>query len=205
MSITYGYVRVSSRDQNIDRQMIAMHEQGIQDSKIYVDKLTGKDFNRPKYKQLLRKVKAGDILFVKSIDRLGRNYEEIMEQWKLLTKQKGVDIVVIDLPLLDTRNQINGITGTFISDMVLQVLSYVAQIERENIHQRQMEGIRAAKLKGIRFGRPKKEKPANFVEVFHLWEKGEISMREAARRTGVTHHTFSDWIKESTNAKNPFA
>ena len=150
---TYGYIRVSSHDQNEDRQLIALHEVGVQDADIYIDKQSGKDFERPQYKRLLRKLKRGDLLYVKSIDRLGRNYAEILEQWRILTKDKGIDIVVLDMPLLDTRRG-KDLMGTFLSDIVLQVLSFVAENERVNIRQRQAEGIAAAKARGVRFGRP---------------------------------------------------
>lgn len=150
---TYGYIRVSSRDQNEDRQRIALHEAGVPDENVYTDKQSGKDFNRPQYKRLLRKMKRDDLLCIKSIDRLGRNYAEILEQWRVLTKQKGIDIVVLDMPLLDTRRG-KDLMGTFLSDIVLQVLSFVAENERVNIHQRQAEGIAAAKARGVRFGRP---------------------------------------------------
>lgn len=191
----YGYVRVSSKDQNIDRQMEAMKEQGITLDRIYIDKMSGKDFNRPKYKKLLKKIVPGDILFVKSIDRLGRNYDEIIEQWRNLTKNKEIDIVVIDFPLLDTRNKINGITGKFISDLVLQIMSYVAEIERDNIHQRQAEGIRTAKAKGVKFGRPQLEIPDEFYEIYEMWRGNEISLRGAAKKLGTNHHTVKKWIE----------
>ena len=158
----YGYVRVSSREQNIDRQMTAMKEQGIAKEKIFVDRATGKNFNRKGYKRMMRKVKPGDEIFIKSIDRLGRNYDEIITQWKIITKDKAVHIVVIDFPLLDTRKHVNGLTGTFIADLMLQVMSYVAQIERENTHKRQLEGIREARKRGVRFGRRPIAKPDNF-------------------------------------------
>ena len=155
----YGYVRVSTKEQNEDRQMIALQEFPVLEKNIYMDKLSGKNFNRPQYKRLLRKLKPGDLLVVKSIDRLGRNYEEILLQWRMITKEKRVDVVVLDMPLLDTRKSGSDLTGTFVADLVLQILSYVAQTERENIHQRQMEGIAAAKLRGVQFGRPSKAVP----------------------------------------------
>ena len=161
MSATYGYIRVSSREQNEGRQIIALGEVGVSGRMIYMDKQSGKDFNRPQYKKLLRKLKKDDLLYVKSIDRLGRNYTEILEQWRILTKEKGVDIVVLDMPLLDTRRG-KDLMGTFLSDIVLQVLSFVAENERTNIRQRQAEGIAAAKAKGIRFGRPPRPLPENF-------------------------------------------
>ncbi|WP_041140012.1 recombinase family protein [Beduini massiliensis] len=194
MKQKYGYVRVSSKDQNIDRQMAAMNMAGISVRKIFVDKLSGKDFNRPKYQKLVRRLKFGDELYIKSIDRLGRNYDEIIEQWHYLTRKKDIDIIVLDFPLLDTRNQINGITGKFIADLVLQILSYVAQIERENIHQRQMEGIKEAKKRGVHFGRPKQPLPDNFYEIAAAWQMSKISKREAARRLNISHTTFSRWL-----------
>lgn len=191
----YGYVRVSSKEQNIDRQMTAMKEHGVAKETIFIDKATGKTFNRKGYKRMIRKIKPGDEVFIKSIDRLGRNYTEIIEQWKVITKKKKADIIVIDFPLLDTRKKVNGLTGTFIADLVLQVMSYVAQIERENTHKRQMEGIREAKKKGVHFGRKSIEQPDNFEEVAGLWKEGEISLREGAMLLGVSHSTFSRWLK----------
>ena len=190
----YGYVRVSSREQNIDRQMTAMKEQGIAEEKIFVDRATGKNFNRKGYKRMMRKVKPGDEIFIKSIDRLGRNYDEIITQWKIITKDKAVHIVVIDFPLLDTRKHVNGLTGTFIADLVLQVLSYVAQIERENTHKRQLEGIREARKRGVRFGRRPIAKPDNFDEVAALWQNGQVSLRAGAKLLNVSHATFSKWL-----------
>jgi DNA invertase Pin-like site-specific DNA recombinase len=191
----YGYVRVSSREQNIDRQMTAMKEQGIAKEKIFVDRATGKNFNRKGYKRMMRKVKPGDEIFIKSIDRLGRNYDEIITQWKIITKDKAVHIVVIDFPLLDTRKHVNGLTGTFIADLVLQVMSYVAQIERENTHKRQLEGIREARKRGVRFGRRPIAKPDNFDEVAALWQNGQVSLRAGAKLLNVSHATFSKWLK----------
>lgn len=160
----YGYVRVSSTDQNEERQLIALREKGVDDKNVYMDKQSGKDFDRPQYKKLLRKMKQGDLLYILSIDRLGRNYEEIQSQWRVLTKEKGIDICVIDMPLLDTRQGKN-LMGTFIADLVLQILSFVAQSERENIRKRQEQGIAAAKAKGVKFGRPEKEVPDNFARL----------------------------------------
>ena len=160
----YGYIRVSSTDQNEDRQLIALHGKGIPDNRIYMDKQSGKDFNRPKYKRLVRRVKQGDLLYILSIDRLGRNYREIQEQWRLLTQEKGIDICVLDMPLLDTR-QGKDLMGTFIADLVLQILSFVAQSERESIRKRQAEGIAAAKARGVKFGRPPVPLRGNFYEV----------------------------------------
>ena len=193
MSQLYGYVRVSTREQNEARQIIALHQFCVPDERIYLDKQSGKDFNRPAYKRLLRTLRPGDVLAVQSIDRLGRNYEEILEQWRLLTKKKGVAMVVLDMPLLDTRNT-RDLTGTLIADIVLQLLSYVAQKERESIRQRQAEGIAAAKERGVRFGRPEKENPGRFFLLYDDWKKGEISGREAARQLGVTHQTFFKWV-----------
>lgn len=185
----YGYARVSSTDQNEDRQMIALHQAGVEDRFIYMDKQSGKDFNRPQYQKLLRKLRADDLLYIKSIDRLGRNYEEIQKQWRLLTKDKGVDICVIDMPLLDTRRG-KDLVGTFLSDIVLQVLSFVAENERNNIRQRQAEGIAAARARGVHLGRPVKEAPADFAHIVKAWEKKEITMAEAMRLTGMSETTF---------------
>lgn len=185
----YGYVRVSSRDQNEDRQLIAMKELSIPDKNIFMDKQSGKDFNRPQYKKLLRRLKRDDLLYIKSIDRLGRNYEEIQNQWRILTKEKGIDIVVLDMPLLDTRRG-KDLMGTFLSDIVLQVLSFVAENERTNIKQRQAEGIAAAKAKGIRFGRPPKPLPENFHLVYQQWKAGKITGVAAAKACGMPMSTF---------------
>lgn len=185
----YGYVRVSSKDQNEDRQLIALREVGVQDKNIFVDKQSGKDFNRPKYKCLLKKLKSDDLLYIKSIDRLGRNYEEIQNQWRILTKDKKVDIVVLDMPLLDTRRG-KDLVGTFLSDIVLQVLSFVAENERTNIKQRQAEGIAAAKARGVRFGRPPAALPENFYQVYQQWKAGRITGLEAARRCDMPMSTF---------------
>ena len=195
MSQTYGYARVSTKEQNEERQLIALREFGIGDRQIYVDKQSGKDFEREQYRRLVRKLKGGDVLVIKSIDRLGRNYEEILEQWRLLTKEKAVDIVVLDMPLLDTRRS-RDLTGTLIADIVLQLLSYVAQTEREFIRQRQAEGIEAAKARGVRFGRRPMKRPPQFAELKERWEKGEISARQAARELEITHRTFLLWAKE---------
>ncbi len=186
---TYGYVRVSSRDQNEDRQLIALHEQGIPDKNIYMDKQSGKDFNRPQYKKLVRKLRKDDLLYIKSIDRLGRNYEEIQNQWRILTKEKGADIVVLDMPLLDTRRG-KDLMGTFLSDIVLQVLSFVAENERTNIKQRQAEGIAAAKARGVRFGRPPKPLPENFHSAYQRWRAGKITGLAAAAECGMPMSTF---------------
>ncbi|MBU5463692.1 recombinase family protein [Anaerotignum sp. MSJ-24] len=186
---TYGYIRVSSTDQNDDRQIIALHEFGINDSFIYADKQSGKDFNRPQYRKLMKKLKPGDLLCILSIDRLGRNYEEIQNQWRILTKEKGVDICVIDMPLLDTR-QGKDLLGTFIADLVLQVLSFVAQNERENIRKRQAEGIAAAKKRGVKFGRPEKPLPENFEEIHKSWRNKELTLKQAAVACNMPVGTF---------------
>ena len=186
---TYGYVRVSTKDQNEDRQLIALHELGLSDKYIYVDKQSGKDFNRPQYQKLLRKLRPGDLLYIKSIDRLGRNYEEIQNQWRVLTKEKGVDICIVDMPILDTRRG-KDLLGTFISDLVLQLLSFVAENERTNIKQRQAEGIAAAKAKGVRFGRPPKPLPENFHSVYQQWKQGSITGTAAAKECGMPLSTF---------------
>jgi len=191
----YGYIRVSSMDQNIDRQMIALEGLGIPRKNIYLDKQSGKDFNRPNYKRLLKKLRKGDILFIKSIDRLGRNYEEIQNQWRIITKEIGVDIVVIDMPLLDTRRDKN-LLGTFISDIVLQLLSFVAENERVNIRQRQIEGIAAAKKRGVRFGRPVKELPQDFDDIVRRWEHKEISIDEILKTYMISESTFYRRLRE---------
>lgn len=191
----YAYIRVSSREQNVARQVEAMKQQGISKEKIYIDKQSGKNFDRPQYKKLMKKLCENDILYVKSIDRLGRNYDEIIEQWRYLTKKKKIDIVVLDFPLLDTRQQIHGLTGKFIADLVLQIMSYVAQIERENTKQRQREGIQLAKERGVQFGRPEAKIPDGFEQMYCLWKKQEISKREASRRLKTSHTMFSRWIE----------
>ena len=186
---TYGYIRVSSRDQNEDRQLIAMREIDVPEKNIYTDKQSGKDFERPQYKKLVRKLKRDDLLYIKSIDRLGRNYEEIQNQWRLLTKDKGVDICVIDMPLLDTRRG-KDLVGTFLSDIVLQVLSFVAENERVNIRARQAEGIAAAKARGVRFGRPPRPLPENYHSAYQRWKAGKITGTAAARECGMPLSTF---------------
>ncbi len=192
---TYGYVRVSTKDQNESRQMAAMQEFGVGDSCIILDKQSGKNFDRPGYRRLVRKLKAGDTLVIKSIDRLGRNYDEILEQWRLLTKEKQIAIVVLDMPLLDTR-QGRDLTGVLIADIVLQLLSYVAQTEREFNHQRQAEGIAAAKARGVHFGRKYKDRGENYKSVMAAWRKGKISGRAAAKELGVAHGTFQRWCRD---------
>lgn len=191
---TYGYFRVSTKERNEDRQMVAMREFGVKDRCIVLDKQSGKDFDRPWYRQLTQKLKAGDTLVIKSIDRLGRSYDEILEQWRLLTKEKQVAIVVLDMPLLDTR-QGRDLTGVLIADIVLQLLSYVAQTEREFNRQRQAEGIAAAKAKGVHFGRNFKDRGENYGSIMAAWKRGELSDRAAARELGVAHGTFQRWRK----------
>ena len=185
----YGYVRVSTSEQNEERQRIALLEMGVPKERIYVDKLSGKDFERPEYKKLLRRLDDQSVLYVKSIDRLGRNYVDLNEQWRRITKEKGADIVVIDMPILDTRREKN-LMGTFISDVVLALLSYVAESERHNIKQRQEEGIRAAKQRGVRFGRPQKPLPENFKEACRRWDSGELVGRQAAMLCDMPLSTF---------------
>lgn len=193
----YGYVRVSSKDQCEDRQLLALKEFGIVERNIYTDKISGKNFNRPQYHRLMKKLKQGDVVVILSIDRLGRNYDEIQNQWRIITKEKQADIVVLDMPLLDTRkSQNNDLTGTFIADLVLQILAYVAQIERENIKRRQKEGIHAAKCRGVQFGRPRKNIPDNFDDVKGKWEKSEINSRQAAQILGISQNTFLRWSHE---------
>lgn len=191
----YGYVRVSTVDQNEERQMVAMRRLGIHERQIYKDKQSGKDFNRPMYRKLVRKLKKGDVLHIPSIDRLGRNYEDIQNQWRYLTREKEVDISVIDMPLLDTRRG-KDLMGTFLADIVLQVLSFVAQNERENIRRRQAEGIAAAKANGIKFGRPAIATPDNFPEIVRRWESGAIKAREAAVLCGMCESTFYHRLRE---------
>lgn len=195
MGNVYGYVRVSSKDQNEDRQVITMRDMQIPEENIFIDKQSGKDFNRPQYKRLIRKVKANDLICIKSIDRLGRNYGEILEQWKIITKDKGVDLYVIDMPILDTRREKN-LLGTFISDLVLTLLSYVAENERATIRQRQAEGIAAAKARGVHFGRTPKPLPVNFHEVYQKWKKKKITVKEAAEQCGMPQTTFYEKAKK---------
>ena len=194
----YGYARVSSKDQNGDRQLIALNEIGIEGKNIYLDKQSGKDFERPQYKRLLRKLKKDDLLYIKSIDRLGRNYEEILQQWRVLTKEKGIDIVVLDMALLDTRRG-KDLMGTFLSDIVLQVLSFVAENERINIRQRQAEGIAAAKAKGVKFGRPPRPLPENFYEIHKAWRGKKITLKEAANACDLPPGTFYDKARRYEN------
>ena len=196
----YGYARVSAKDQSLARQLDALQELGLSDDFIFTDKASGKDFNRPSYQQLMRKLNPGDVVFVKSIDRLGRNYQEIIEEWRSITQQKGAHIVVLDMPLLDTRNDKGELTSVFITDVVLQLLSYVAQMERDNIKQRQAEGIASAKARGVRFGRPRIERPGIYEKTKHAYENGSITRREAADRLKVSVTTFDTWMKEDRKA-----
>ena len=186
--MTYGYIRVSSRDQNEDRQLAALQTL-VPIENIYMDKQSGKDFNRSQYQKMVRRLKKDDLLYIKSIDRLGRNYEEIQNQWRILTKEKGIDIVVLDMPLLDTRRG-KDLMGTFLSDIVLQVLSFVAENERTNIRQRQAEGIAAAKARGVKFGRPPIDPPEQFEKTVKLWEEKKINIQEAVQRSGMSESTF---------------
>lgn len=191
----YGYIRVSSQEQNEYRQLLAMHQR-VPKQNIFMDKLSGKDFNRPQYKRMVKKLRAGDLLYILSIDRLGRNYEEIQNQWRVLTKEIGVDVCVIDMPLLDTR-QGRDLMGTLIADIVLQLLSYVAQTERENLRQRQAEGIAAARERGVRFGRERLPLPPEFQPLAELWREGSISSRAAASELGISYQTFLRRVKEA--------
>ena len=195
MGNIYGYIRVSSTDQNEDRQLIALHEVGVTDKNIYMDKLSGKDFNRPQYKKVVKKMKPGDLLYILSIDRLGRNYEEIQNQWRILTKEIGIDICVIDMPLLDTRT-CKDLMGTFIADLVLQILSFVAQSERENIKKRQEQGIAAAKAKGVHMGRPVKNVPDNFGQLVKQWEKKKIPLEQVLQECKMAEATFYRRLRE---------
>lgn len=195
MSKVYGYIRVSSADQNEVRQLVALRSCKVPECNLFVDKQSGKDFERPEYRRMLRRLKRDDLLYVKSIDRLGRNYGEILEQWRLLTKEKGVDIVVLDMPLLDTRSG-KDLMGTFIADLVLQILSFVAQNERENIRQRQAEGIAAAKARGVPFGRPALPLPENFEQVVSSWRNKEIDFASALQQTGMRPATFYRRLKD---------
>lgn len=194
MTVTYGYIRVSSRDQNEDRQMDALQSL-VTKKNIYIDKQTGKDFDRPQYKKLVRKLKKDNLLYIKSIDCLGRNYSEIQDQWRYLTKEKGVDIVVLDMPLLDTRRG-KDLMDTFLSDIVLQVLSFAAENEKSNIRQRQAEGIAAAKARGVRFGRPQIQLPDHFGQIVAAWERGEITIHEVIRQCDMSEATFYRRLRE---------
>ncbi|MGN0628864.1 MAG: recombinase family protein [Oscillospiraceae bacterium] len=197
MAEIYGYVRVSSTDQNEERQLVAMREKEVPEENIYLDKQSGKDFDRPKYKKLVKKLCPGDLLYILSIDRLGRNYEEIQKQWRFLTKEKQADICVIDMPLLDTRNG-KDLMGTFIADLVLQILSFVAQTERENIKKRQSEGIAAARARGAVFGRPRLREPENFNEIAEEIKKGRMTAAKAAELCGMSKSTFYRRMREKS-------
>lgn len=189
LGTTYGYIRVSTTEQNEDRQRIALADRGVDAAHIYMDKQSGKDFDRPQYKRLIRRLRAGDLLYVQSIDRLGRNYQEIQNQWRILTKELGVDLCVLDMPLLDTRSG-KDLMGTFIADLVLQILSFVAQNERENIRQRQAAGIAAAKARGVRFGRPPRPLPENYPSAYEKWKAGILSGSAAAKECGMPLASF---------------
>lgn len=195
MKHTYGYARVSTREQKEDRQMIALMEMQVPEKNIYMDRQSGKDFKRPMYQCMVEQLQEEDLLYVKSIDRLGRNYEEILEQWRMLTREKKVDIVVLDMPLLDTRRG-KDLMGTFLSDIVLQVLSFVAENERKNIRERQKEGIEAAKLRGVQFGRPRRDVPEDFIQICCRWRSGQILGKEAARLCDMPLTTFYGRAKE---------
>ena len=190
----YGYVRVSTHDQNEDRQLDALHEIGVTPQYIFTDKLSGKDFERPQYRKMIKRLKKGDLLYIKSIDRLGRNYEEIQNQWRVITKDKGADITVLDMPLLDTRIN-KDLMGTFIADLVLQILSFVAHSERDSIRRRQAEGIAAAKKRGVQFGRPIKQPPPEFTDVHKLYCADKISLTKAAKQLEVSKSTFKTWVE----------
>lgn len=192
----YGYIRVSTREQNEARQKIALRNFPVPEENIFMDKQSGKDFNRSAYQKLIRKMKKGDILVIQSIDRLGRNYEEILEQWRILTREKRIDIVVLDMPLLDTRDKSRDLTGTFVADLVLQILSYVAQNERENIRKRQAEGIAAAKERGVRFGNPGRPLPEGFEEVTERWRKKEITLSDALYELNIGRTYFFKYVKQ---------
>ncbi len=198
MTSVYGYVRISSADQNEGRQLDAMKNQYVPQKNVYVDKISGKDFERPQYQRMVKKLQSGDLLFILSIDRLGRNYEEVQNQWRFLTKEIGVDICVMDMPLLDTRNG-KDLMGTFIADLVLQILSFVAQSERENIRKRQAEGIAAAKARGVKFGRPKLDVPLYFNKIVKDWERHTITANEAMEQCGLSRSTFYRRAKEWRN------
>ncbi len=194
MGNVYGYARVSSREQNEDRQIIALKEIGVQEQNIFVDKQSGKNFDRPQYKKLIRKLKPDDLIYIKSIDRLGRNYNEILEQWKVITKGKSADLYIIDMPILDTRREKN-LLGTFISDLVLTLLSYVAENERANIRQRQAEGIALAKARGVHFGRTPNPLPENFYDVYQQWKLKKLTIKQAATECGMPQTTFFERAK----------
>ncbi len=201
MTNTFGYIRVSSTDQNEDRQLDALRGKAVPPRNIYMDKQSGKDFNRPQYRRMVRRLRRGDLLYILSIDRLGRNYEEIQRQWRMLTKEVGVDICVIDMPLLDTRSG-KDLMGTFIADLVLQILSFVAQSERENIHKRQQQGIAAAKARGVRFGRPAVETPEDFGALVEAWERHERSFADTIALCGMSEATFYRRLREYRIERN---
>ena len=196
MAQIYGYARVSTREQNEARQLLALREFGVEDERIFTDRQSGKDFDRPAYRRLVRRLRPGDTLAVKSIDRLGRNYREILEQWRILTRERRVGVVVLDMPLLDTRQE-RDLAGTLTADIVLQLLSYVAETEHAFIRQRQAEGIAAARARGQTFGRPRLEVPPAFAEVYRRWDSGEMSSRAAAERLGISQPTFLRWVRET--------
>lgn len=193
---TYGYARVSSRDQNLDRQLDALMAFGVERRNIFADKASGKNFERPEWRRMVAALGEGDVLVVKSIDRFGRDYEEIIDQWRAITRVRGAAVVVLDMPLLDTRREKDGITGVLIGDIVLQLLSYVAQVERESIHQRQAEGIAAAKARGVRFGRPAKQRPMDYETIRESYLARRITRADAARQLGVSASTFGKWMRE---------
>ncbi len=196
----YGYIRVSATDQNLDRQLIALRNAGVETKQIFVDKLSGKDFNRPNYKRLIKRLKRGDLLYIVSIDRLGRNYTEIQEQWRMLIHDKQVDICVLDMPLLDTRNK-KDLMGTFVAELVLQILSFVAENERANIRKRQAEGIAAAKVRGVQFGRPKIVLPDDFVDIVYAWKQRELTVEDILQRYHISRTTFYRRAKEYMGTK----
>ncbi|MCM1045441.1 MAG: recombinase family protein [Candidatus Gastranaerophilales bacterium] len=198
----YGYVRISTKDQNPERQILAMQEQQIKASDIYLDKISGQDFSRPEYIKLLKVLKKGDVLVVKSIDRLGRNYGEILEQWRIITKEIEADIQVLDMPILNTNSSHSDLTGVFIADLVLQILAYVAETERAFIKQRQAEGIAAAKQRGVKFGCQKRNLPADFEKYYQMWENGEISIRKAAEALNMSDSTFFRRCRERNREKD---
>lgn len=195
----FGYARVSTRDQNLARQLDALREFGVVEANVFADKASGKDFDRPEWARLMGELHEGDVLVVKSIDRLGRNYDDILEQWRVITKERGAAVVVLDIPLLDTRMKQHGITATFVADLVLQLLSYVAQMEREHIHQRQAEGIAAARARGVHLGRPPKLRPATYRQVRAAYLAGRITRAEAAARLEIGVSTFDKWIREDAS------
>lgn len=196
----YGYIRVSATDQNLDRQLIALKNAGVETKRIFVDKLSGKDFNRPNYKRLIKRLKRGDLLYIVSIDRLGRNYTEIQKQWRMLIHDKQVDICVLDMPLLDTRNK-KDLMGTFVAELVLQILSFVAENERANIRKRQAEGIAAAKVRGVQFGRPKIVLPDDFVDIVYTWKRRELMLDDILQRYHISRTTFYRRAKEYMETK----